>query len=175
MAIDRRLRRGKFARELGNPDGLSRSCESFQQAQRQIDGLGCRTLVRESPLSRRLSESYDFGHDVSHNETMFHYPTKPCSGCQRLGTMLRKALTRCRPGLRVQKSPLLAQSGPKRDRLCLSAFGAKRTSAAALSRSSQPLLTRSGYGPGQNSAVQRPPAAVSCAILSVGSAGDIGQ
>src|SRR5262249_31269776 len=73
MAIDRRLRRGEFAREFGNADGLSRSCESFQQAQRQIDGLGCRTLVRESPLSRRLSESYDFGHDVSHNETMFHY------------------------------------------------------------------------------------------------------
>src|SRR5262245_8616874 len=62
MAIDRRLRRGEFARELGNADGLSRSCESFQQAQRQIDGLGCRTLVRESPLSRRLSKSYDFGH-----------------------------------------------------------------------------------------------------------------
>jgi hypothetical protein len=76
---------------------------------------------------------------------MFHYSTKPCSGCQRLGTMLRKALTRCRPGLRVQKRPLLAQSGPKRDRLCLSAFGAKRTSAAALSRSSRPLLTRSGH------------------------------
>src|SRR5262249_49339267 len=49
----------------------------------------------------------------------------------------------CRPGLYVQKSPLLARSGPKRDRLCLSAFGAKRTSAAALSRPSQPLLTRS--------------------------------
>src|SRR5262245_42936549 len=93
MAIDRRLRRGEFARELGNADGLSRSCESFQQAQCQIDGLGCRTLVRESPLSRRLSKSYDFGHGVSHNETVFHYSTKPCCGCQRLGTMLRKALT----------------------------------------------------------------------------------
>src|SRR5262245_61386726 len=117
MAIDRRLRRGEFARELGNADGLSRSCESFQQTQRQIDGLGCRTFV--SQLSWRLSKSYDFGHGVSYNETMFHYSTKPCSGCQRLGTMLREALTRCRPGLRVQKSPLLARSGPKRDRLCL--------------------------------------------------------
>jgi hypothetical protein len=106
---------------------------------------------------------------------MFHYYTKPCFGCQRLGTMLRKALTRCRPGLRVQKSPLLARSGPKRDRLCLSAFGTKRTWAAALSRLSLTLLTPSGHRPGQNSTVQRPPAAVSCAILSVGSSGDIGQ
>src|SRR5262245_65458802 len=90
MAIDRRLRRGEFARELGNADGLSRSCESFQQAQRQIDGLGCRTLVRESPLSRRLSESDDFGHGVSYNVTMFHTTTQLWFGCHTLWLMPRK-------------------------------------------------------------------------------------
>src|SRR5262249_27597010 len=29
--------------------------------------------------------AYEFGHGVSYNETMFHYTTKPYSGCQRLG------------------------------------------------------------------------------------------
>src|SRR5262245_56519107 len=85
MAIDRRLRRGEFARELGNADGLSRSCESFQQAQRQIDGLGCRTFVSQLPW--RLSKSYEFGHGVSYNETMFHYIRSRTPVVNGLGTV----------------------------------------------------------------------------------------
>jgi hypothetical protein len=51
----------------------------------------------------------------------------------------------------------MAQSGPSAMLADLSAFGAKRTLAAASSRSFLPLLTQSGHKPDRNPAVQRSP------------------
>ena len=47
MAINSCFRRCEFAGEFRNANGLSRTRDPFQQAQRQVDGFGGRTFVNQ--------------------------------------------------------------------------------------------------------------------------------
>src|SRR5262245_39164879 len=79
MTVDSRLRRSELAREVRDADGLSRTRESFQQAQRQVDGLGCRTFDLEPQPGSTLR--CDLGH-VSSNETLFQNVNEGLRVCQ---------------------------------------------------------------------------------------------